>query len=247
MSLNNNLGRPPTLSVAGVLALSVAGAIAAMLYFGTFDSQPEALSRARSDSRTLQPHPTEREGSGPEREPSGADSNSLSEQGDDTAFGDVPEAPGHMPENVSETDGKLPTGATVFDDYPAIANLNPDLRAALHAAATDAQRDGVVFYISSGWRSPEYQEQLVQENIAVYGSEAEAAKWAAPADKSLHVLGDAIDLGVEAQAWLSDHGADFGLCQVYENEPWHYELRPEAEDQGCPKKYADATHDPRLQ
>jgi hypothetical protein len=89
---------------------------------------------------------------------------------------------------------------------------------------------------------------LLQEYIAMYGSEAEAAKWAAPTDKSLHVLGEAVDLaGVEAEAWLSDHGANFGLCQVYENEPWHYELRPEAEDQGCPEMYADATRDPRLQ
>ena len=45
---------------------------------------------------------------------------------------------------------------------------------------------------------------------------------------------------------LSGHGADFGLCQVYENEPWHYELRPEAKAQGCPTMYVDATDDPRL-
>jgi D-alanyl-D-alanine carboxypeptidase len=37
------------------------------------------------------------------------------------------------------------------------------------------------------------------------------------------------------------------VCQIYSNEPWHYELRPEAGDHGCPPKYADPTHDPRMQ
>ena len=50
-----------------------------------------------------------------------------------------------------------------------------------------------------------------------------------------------------ADAWLSEHGAAYGLCQIYGNEPWHYELRPEAVDHGCPPMYADPTHDPRMQ
>jgi hypothetical protein len=59
---------------------------------------------------------------------------------------------------------------------------------------------------------------------------------------------DAVDIGPSgAAAWLSEHGAAFGLCQVYGNEPWHYELRPEAIDHGCPAVYADPTHDPRMQ
>ena len=43
------------------------------------------------------------------------------------------------------------------------------------------------------------------------------------------------------------HGADYGLCQIYGNEPWHYELRPDAVDRGCPPTYADPTQDPRTQ
>ena len=50
----------------------------------------------------------------------------------------------------------------------------------------------------------------------------------------------------DATAWLSEHGAEYGLCQIYSNEPWHYELRPEAIDQGCPPMYADPTNDPRM-
>ena len=60
--------------------------------------------------------------------------------------------------------------------------------------------------------------------------------------------GDAVDIGrSDATAWLSEHGAEYGLCQIYSNEPWHYELRPEAIDHGCPPMYADPTHDPRMQ
>jgi hypothetical protein len=62
------------------------------------------------------------------------------------------------------------------------------------------------------------------------------------------VSGDAVDIGPSAAAaWLSEHGADYGLCQIYGNEPWHYELRPEATEQGCPPTYADPTQDPRMQ
>ena len=40
--------------------------------------------------------------------------------------------------------------------------------------------------------------------------------------------------------------AGYGLCQTYRNEPWHYELRPDAVNRGCPRMYADPTHDPRM-
>ncbi len=135
----------------------------------------------------------------------------------------------------------------MFDDrYPAIANLDARLRGALREAAADASGDGIPFYVNSGWRSPEYQNRLLREAIAKYGSEAEAARWVATADTSAHVSGNAVDIGpTRAAAWLSQHGARYGLCQIYRNEPWHYELRAEAIHQGCPPLYADPTQDPR--
>lgn len=150
---------------------------------------------------------------------------------------------------LGEADGVVPDGTTVFDDeIPGVANLDPALLAALRQAATDAADNGVEFYVTSGWRSPEYQNQLLREAISTYGSEEEAAQWVATADTSPHVSGDAIDIGpFDAMAWLSEHGADYGLCQIYSNESWHYELRPEAIDHGCPPMYADPTHDPRMQ
>ena len=149
---------------------------------------------------------------------------------------------------LGEADGAVPDGTSVFDDaIPGVANLDPALLDALRQAATDAASDGVEFVVDSGWRSPAYQEQLLREAVAKYGSEAEAARWVATPDTSAHVSGDAVDIGPsDAASWLSEHGAGYGLCQVYGNEPWHYELRPEAIDHGCPLMYADPTHDPRM-
>jgi D-alanyl-D-alanine carboxypeptidase len=149
---------------------------------------------------------------------------------------------------ATEADGALPDGATVFDArYPGVANLRPDLLRALRAAATDAAGDGVTIQVTSGWRSARYQQALLDEAVSEYGSEREAARWVAPAERSAHVSGNAADLGPsDARAWLSEHGAGYGLCQIYGNEPWHYELRSQAIDGGCPPRYADLTHDPRM-
>jgi LAS superfamily LD-carboxypeptidase LdcB len=150
---------------------------------------------------------------------------------------------------LGEADGALPDGVTAFDDeIPGVANLDPALLGALRKAAIDAAVERVEFFVESGWRSPEYQEQLLRDAVLKYGSETEAARWVSTPNTSAHVSGDAVDIGPgDATAWLSKHGAEYGLCQIYRNEPWHYELRPEAIDRGCPPTYADPTHDPRMQ
>ncbi len=150
---------------------------------------------------------------------------------------------------LGETGGAVPDGTTVFDDeIPGVARLDSDLLGALRRAATDAAGDGIQFSVDSGWRSPAYQERLLREAISKYGSEAQATRWVATPSTSAHVSGDAVDIGpAVAAAWLSEHGAAYGLCQIYANEPWHYELRPEAGDHGCPAMYADPTQDPRMQ
>ncbi|MFE1025774.1 M15 family metallopeptidase [Streptomyces sp. NPDC058818] len=152
------------------------------------------------------------------------------------------------PPSPSEADGVVPDGVTVLDDeVPAVARLHPDLLHALRQAATAAADDDVTLYVNSGWRSPVYQEQLLREAVSTYGSEDEAARWVATADTSPHVSGDAVDLGPsDTTDWLSEQGAEYGLCQIYRNEPWHYELRPQAIDDGCPTMYADPTEDPRM-
>jgi len=149
---------------------------------------------------------------------------------------------------LGEADGAIPDGTTVFDDaIPGVANLDPALLGALRRAATDAADNGVELLVNSGWRSREYQEHLLDEAVSKYGSEQQAARWVATPNTSAHVSGDAVDIGPsDVAAWLSDHGAAYGLCQIYGNEPWHYELRPDAVGHGCPPTYADPTQDPRM-
>jgi D-alanyl-D-alanine carboxypeptidase len=148
-----------------------------------------------------------------------------------------------------EDGGAVPDGVTVFDDrFAAVARLDPALLGALRRAATDAAADGVELVVNSGWRSAAYQERLFQQAVAEHGSEEEAARWVATPETSAHVSGDAVDIGPsKATAWLSHHGADYGLCRTYRNEPWHFELRPQAVRHACPRPYEDPTHDPRMQ
>ena len=165
------------------------------------------------------------------------------------------EGDGVIPDGVvDEADGFIPDGVavSVFDEEtPAVGRLDPDLLDALRRTATDAEADGVGLRVNSGWRSPEYQQQLLRDAVVEYGSQEEAVRWVATAETSPHVSGDAVDIGDigpfdAAEAWLSEHGAAHGLCQIYSNEPWHYELRPDAVDDGCPPMYADPTEDPRM-
>ena len=149
---------------------------------------------------------------------------------------------------LGEADGAVADGTTVFDDgVPGVAKLDADLLGALRQAAADAVDDGVGFVVDSGWRSRRYQEHLLREAVSKYGSEAEAARWVATPGTSAHVSGEAVDIGPDAAAWLSVHGAAYGLCRIYGNEPWHYELRPDAIERGCPPLYPDPAHDPRMQ
>jgi zinc D-Ala-D-Ala carboxypeptidase len=150
---------------------------------------------------------------------------------------------------LTRADGAVPNGTTVFDDdIPGVANLERSLLRALRRAATDAAADGVEFVVNSGWRSPTYQERLFSDAVSKHGSQGEAARWVATPNTSAHVSGEAVDIGpVDAVAWLSERGEKYGLCRIYSNEPWHFELRHEAIDHGCPPMYADPTHDPRMQ
>ncbi|MEU4013817.1 M15 family metallopeptidase [Microbacterium sp. NPDC028030] len=150
----------------------------------------------------------------------------------------------------SEADGVIRDDdkPTVFEvDRVAIGNLDPGLSEALQRAASDADADGITFRVNSGWRSPALQQRMLQDAVVQYGSEDEARRWVATPETSEHVTGDAVDLGPwPALDWLAQRGWRYGLCQIYANEPWHYELRPEAVDDGCPEMLADPTVDPRM-
>ena len=180
---------------------------------------------------------------------SGVDEAPSAHRSLDRLGGGVPGSPAFdRHQRVGVADGAVPDGVTVFDtSYPAVAKLDPALLFSLRRAAADAGSEGVELYVNSGWRSTAYQEQLLAEAVAEHGSRAEAARWVASPATSPHVSGDAVDIGNDGAAWLSERGASYGLCQVYANEPWHCELRPAAVDEGCPPVYADPTQDPRMQ
>lgn len=163
-----------------------------------------------------------------------------------TSLGDV--LRGDRPSATGEAGGAVRGSADPDAEIPAVAKLDPGLHEALRRAAVDAAADGVELRVNSGWRSRAYQQELLDEAISEYGSHEEASRWVASPETSAHVSGDAVDVGPsEAASWLVEHGAAYGLCQIYRNEPWHYELRPSAVQSGCPSMYADAAHDPRLQ
>lgn len=93
------------------------------------------------------------------------------------------------------SDGNLPDGATVADEeLPGVANLEPELRDALHRATVDAADDGVQIQINSGWRSTAFQDYLFERAIDTYGSREVATQWVATADTSAHVTGEALDI-----------------------------------------------------
>jgi D-alanyl-D-alanine carboxypeptidase len=167
--------------------------------------------------------------------------------------GDVPGGDGRATSidgrtRLTKADGVLPDGVTAFDaDLPGIQRLDSDLLQALRDATRAAARDGIELSITSGWRSRAYQEALLRQAIAEYGSRTQAVRWVATAETSPHVSGDAVDVGPStAVAWLARRGAHYGLCRIYRNEPWHFELRVEAIAAGCPAMYADPAQDPRM-
>jgi zinc D-Ala-D-Ala carboxypeptidase len=128
--------------------------------------------------------------------------------------------------------GSLPDNQalTAFDvGSPIINLLDPALLAAVQAATKAAAADGVQLQINSGWRSPGFQQRLFDEGVVTYGSVEAAKQFVASPQTSMHVQGKAVDIGPPPAAeWMAANGIRFGLCQVYANERWHYELTARA-------------------
>ena len=140
-------------------------------------------------------------------------------------------------------DGYVPVGETVSlgDTVPAIQHLDPVLRDALERAAAAALERNVVLTFTDAWRSARYQQFLYDQAVLEYGEE-EAGKWVMTPDRSSHVTGNAVDIATaDAMDWLVRFGAEFGLCQLYANESWHYELVPGAAATGCPEQLRDSS------
>ncbi|WP_231514554.1 M15 family metallopeptidase [Mycobacterium sp. URHB0044] len=133
--------------------------------------------------------------------------------------------------------GYLPDGMTLspFDtSSQVLALLDPLLLKAIQDAARSAQSQGIDITITSGWRSKGFQQRLFDDAVRRYGSVEVAGQFVASPDVSRHVVGEAIDIAGEgASAWLIRNGPRFGLCQIYANENWHFELAADGEGR-CP-------------
>ena len=136
------------------------------------------------------------------------------------------------PGDGSESDGAVVTPFDVQD--PAVGRLDPELLSAIQNAATAAAADGISLTITSGWRSPEFQQRLLNQAVQTYGSLAAARQYVQTPEMSKHVVGEAVDVGgAGADQWLIAHGSRFGLCRIYANELWHFELAADAQG-NCP-------------
>jgi zinc D-Ala-D-Ala carboxypeptidase len=139
---------------------------------------------------------------------------------------------------VDPGDGSAPPDGrtlTPFDvQDAAVGRLDPALLSAIQNAAGAAAADGITMTISSGWRSPEFQQRLLDDAIQTYGSYTAARQYVQTPEASKHVTGQAVDVGGQgADHWLNANGSRFGLCQIYANELWHFELAADAAGK-CP-------------
>nr|WP_280391652.1 M15 family metallopeptidase [Nocardia brasiliensis] len=103
--------------------------------------------------------------------------------------------------------------------------LEPRLALAYTLAEGEAHAQGVPLSITSGYRSREEQQWLWNDGLVKYGSPDEARRWVLPPEESTHVSGRAIDVGPQEGAhWLEVNGNTWGLCRMFDNEWWHFEL-----------------------
>ncbi|AYF78848.1 peptidase M15 [Nocardia yunnanensis] len=148
-------------------------------------------------------------------------------------------------QDVSASAQGIPAAAQSLPTAKSIAagtdGLDPLLAAAYNAAATEAHNAGVPLSITSGYRTPAEQEALWEDGLQTYGSPEAARRWVLPPSESTHVTGQAIDVGPrEGAQWLEDNGNHWGLCRMYDNEWWHFELAT-APDAPCPPRLPDAS------
>src|SRR6476661_1727296 len=110
---------------------------------------------------------------------------------DDTVAMDPP--PPVVPGDGSLADGQV---LTPFDvQNTAIGRLEPHLLAAIQNAANAASADGITMTITSGWRSPEFQQHLLDDAVQTYGSFDAARQYVQTPAMSKHVIGQAVDVG----------------------------------------------------
>ncbi len=116
--------------------------------------------------------------------------------------------------------------------------LTDDTYSAFEQLSADAANAGLDIYLSSGFRSYEYQQEIYNNYVGIYGQET-ADTFSARPGHSEHQTGLAIDVntiddsfaGTPEAVWLEEHCYEYGFIirypkgkesiTGYKYEPWH--------------------------
>lgn len=123
--------------------------------------------------------------------------------------------------------------------------LTPEAAAGWHDMVAAASGDGVRLLIVSGFRSHDYQAELIRKKLAAGQSIGEILTVNAAPGFSQHHTGRAVDIATpgsrplteefeqsDAYRWLARRAAEFGFSLTYPrdnpwgfiHEPWHWAL-----------------------
>jgi D-alanyl-D-alanine carboxypeptidase len=123
--------------------------------------------------------------------------------------------------------------------------LTPEAAAKWQQMVAAAASDGVRLLIVSGYRSYEYQAELIRKKIAAGQTIGEILSVSAAPGYSQHHTGEAVDVATpgsrplteefetsDAFRWLTGHAAGHGFSMTYPRdnvfgfvfEPWHWAL-----------------------
>ena len=141
-------------------------------------------------------------------------------------------------EGLTYIDGILVVNKTYALPADYNPGVDPDAQAAFDKMQADAAKEGLNIYISSGFRSYDYQAGLYDRYVQRSGK-AEADRYSARAGHSEHQTGLAFDLNsidmtfadTDECAWVNEHCAEYGFIIRYPKgsesitgymyEPWH--------------------------
>lgn len=141
-------------------------------------------------------------------------------------------------EGLTYIDGILVVNKTYALPADYNPGVDPDAQAAFDKMQADAAKEGLNIYISSGFRSYDYQAGLYDRYVQRSGK-AEADRYSARAGHSEHQTGLAFDLNsidmtfadTDECEWVNKHCAEYGFIIRYPKgsesitgymyEPWH--------------------------
>lgn len=131
---------------------------------------------------------------------------------------------GPPPELQAYGNGRIPSDALASVGVGDHRLWEPAARAFRDMAAAAAQ-EGVTLGVTSSYRDLAGQQTMVDR----YGLYSQGGRAAAPGSSN-HGWGLSIDLDLDdrAQAWVREHGAEYGFVEDVPREPWHWTFKASA-------------------